>query len=263
MLSKENILKNMCTVTFGREIIYLDEIDSTNNYAKNICENVINGTLVVADCQTSGKGRLGRSWNSPHGKAIFMSLLIKEDIDVSKASMITLVAAMAVLEAVKKSGLDAKIKWPNDIVVNGKKVCGILTEMKTDSSNAKYVIVGIGINVNNDSFSEEIISTATSMKLEAGEDFDRNVIVCDVMKGFEKYFELFTRSGDLLLIMSEYNDNLVNVDKEVMIISGEDSYKAISKGIDRNGGLIVNDSYGKSEVIVSGEVSVRGVYGYV
>ncbi len=248
----------------GYSVEYLDETDSTNNHAKLIAEKgAANKTLVVSDAQSAGKGRRGRSFDSPKGVSIFMSLLLRPDIIPNKASMITIVAAMAVREGIEKAtGLLCSIKWPNDIICNGKKVCGILTEMSCEMQSVNYVVVGIGINVNNAVFPKEIENIATSIKLETKESSCRSQIISEVIKGFEKYYCLFLKSQDLSLLKEEYNKYLVNVDNKVRVIGTNGDYEAIAKGIDDDGELIVNKD-GKPTKVLSGEVSVRGVYGYV
>ena len=197
MLSKELILKQINTEYCGKNVVYLDETDSTNEYAKKIAKESASGTLVVADCQKNGKGRLGRSWTSPAGTCIYMSLILKEKVEPVKCPMVTLIAAMSVFETIREELTDVKIKWPNDIVVGGKKITGILTEMKSDSRETEYMIPGIGINVNNDEFAPEITASATSMKREAGKHFDRSIVIGKVMKYFEKYYDEFLKKGDL------------------------------------------------------------------
>lgn len=264
MLSHEKILQKMDTEKLGQNVIYLDETDSTNEYVKKIAPDSPEGTLVVADCQKSGKGRLGRNWSSPHGEAVFMSFLLKEHLIPENASMITIVAAIAVQKALSSLAADVKIKWPNDIVLNGRKVCGILTEMKSSGLESQYVVVGIGINVNNQSFPENIARTAASLYTETRKKYDRSDIICNVMKEFEKYYHLFVEKNDLSGLMSEYNQCLVNRENEVEIIGKSETYRGKSLGIDSYGRLLVQRcDTGMTESIVSGEVSVRGVYGYV
>lgn len=264
MLSREILMEKMDTERIGSNVLYLDETDSTNEYAKRVADESPEGTLVVADCQVKGKGRLGRAWSSPHNEAIFMSLILKEKIVPENASMITIVAAMAVLKAVKGIGADAEVKWPNDIVINGKKICGILTEMKSTGMTPQYVVVGIGINVNNTEFPKDIADVAASLYTETGNFYDRAEIICSVMKEFEKYYDIFLRDNNLSGIVEDYNKNLVNFNAQVEIITNDNVYKAESNGIDETGRLIVKRyDTGDIEKIVSGEVSVRGVYGYV
>lgn len=264
MLSREGLLEKMDTEKIGRNVLYLYETDSTNEYAKKAALDSPDGTLVVADCQFRGKGRLGRSWSSPHGKAIFMSIILKEHIIPENASMITIVAAIAVLKAIGGIAENAAVKWPNDIVINKKKVCGILTEMKSSGMDSQYVVVGIGINVNNTEFPEDIADMAASLYTETGVCHDRAEIICQVMKEFEKYYNIFLRDNNLSGIVDDYNRNLINLNNQVDIIGEDNVYRAEAKGIDENGRLIVKRcDTGAVEKIVSGEVSVRGVYGYV
>lgn len=264
MLSKENIIKNINTKVLGRNVEYMYETDSTNEQIKRMASEGMDGLLVVADAQNKGKGRLGRNWDSPHGDNIYMSFLIKENISPAKAPMITIIAAMAVLEAVKKYIDEVYIKWPNDIVVNGKKICGILTEMKTKSEVTEYVVVGIGINVNTKSFAEDIKDKATSLYIETGKIADRAEITGRVMNAFEKYFEIFMREGSLRLLVDEYNNNLININRRVEVQENGSKYTATALGIDENGELLIRpDGDENVKKVMSGEVSVRGVYGYV
>ena len=154
----------------GCEILYFDSIDSTNTKAQELAEKGYpSGTLVVADKQIAGKGRRGRNWESPSGCGIFMTLMLKPDINPNNASMLTLVSALAVAKALADiTGKDAKIKWPNDIVIDGRKVCGILTEMSAQFDYINNIVIGIGINVNNSSFPEEISATEWREKIPQG-----------------------------------------------------------------------------------------------
>lgn len=264
MLSQVSISDRMDTKIIGRNVIYLKETDSTNEYAKRVAGDVSHGTLVVADCQSSGKGRLGRKWSSPHETAIFMTLILKDIPEPEKASMVTIVAAMSVSDALKESVSGAFIKWPNDIVINGRKVCGILTETKSSGRKSQYVIVGIGINVNNEKFPEDIDGVATSLYRETNMKHDRAEIICRVMKYFEKYYNVFLECGDLKALVDDYNKSLANRDNLVEITAKEGTYRAECSGIDQWGRLIVKrKDTGSTEKIMSGEVSVRGVYGYV
>lgn len=264
MLSQENIEKNIKTDICGKNVKYMYEVDSTNEEIKRMAAESDDGLLVVADAQIKGKGRLGRKWESPHNNDIYMSLLIKRDISPVKAPMVTIVAAMSVLDTIKKYTEDVYIKWPNDIVVNGKKICGILTEMKSNIYKTEYVIVGIGINVNGDTFAEDIKDKATSLYLETKKHQDRVPIIADVMASFEKYFKAFMETGDLSLLVDDYNEKLININRKVEIIENSEKYTAIALGINEVGELLVKKE-GSDEItpIISGEVSVRGVYGYV
>ena len=149
----------------NKNIYYYETLDSTNTQIGQMAiQGAEHGTVVVADKQTAGKGRRGRVWESLSGENIYMSILLRPEINVNQAPMITLVMAYSVVKAIRKLGFtEAQIKWPNDIVISGKKVCGILTEMFTKDTGIDYVVVGVGINVNTKGFSEEIKDTATSL----------------------------------------------------------------------------------------------------
>ncbi len=253
----------MKTSWLGNNIIYEEVMESTNKYAKMLGEeNVTNGTVIVAKKQTSGRGRRGRNWISPEGNCYF-SLLLKPSIQTEHASRLTLVSALALVEAIKKvSGLETQIKWPNDVVVAGKKLCGILTESSTDIYGLKYVVIGIGINVNQKKFDLEIDSMATSLSLQLGQDVECEHIIAEFLNCFEMYFSTFIQTEDLSMLLSQYNALLVNKDKEVRIVDQSERV-GVAIGIDATGELLVRNDGGDIENVNAGEVSVRGLYGYV
>lgn len=249
----------------GAKLVYYPETDSTNNRARQLGEEGWpHGTLAVADCQLAGKGRRGRNWASPRGTGIWMSLLLRPKLAPQEASMVTLVAALAVAKGIRQScGLDSRIKWPNDIVCSGKKVCGILTEMSTEVEWIRYVVVGIGINVNTRSFPEELKDRATSLKIELGRDVKRAKIVAAVMEAFEGYYEIYEKDRDLSELIQEYNQLSANVGKDVRVLDPKGEYSGRALGIDSSGSLLVQCQDGQVRPVISGEVSVRGIYGYV
>lgn len=249
----------------GRQVIYLEETDSTNEQAKRLAEEgAVHGTLVIAEQQNNGKGRRGRSWSSPHGTDIFMSLVLKPELKPECASMVTLVAALSVCQAVEAvTGLKPMIKWPNDLVLNKRKVTGILTEMSADPGRIQYIVLGIGINVNRLEFPIELKDMATSLRLEAGRQISREELTEAFLKYFEDDFEQYEKTGDLRTLMGEYNKRLINRGNEVRILEPAGEYSGKALGINEKGGLMVERENYRIEVITSGEVSVRGVYGYV
>lgn len=265
VISAQELGSLLHTQWFGKEILYFDSIDSTNNELKRQAEKgVKHGLLAVAEEQTAGRGRRGHAWVSPPGTGIWFSFLLKPEISPDKASMLTLVAAMAVSGAIREvTGLDAQIKWPNDIVVNKKKVCGMLTELSAELSCINYVVIGIGINANMKEFPDEIKDIASSLYIESGKQVKRAYVIEAVGRYFEKYYEAFIKAGDLSTITDEYNAMLANAGKQVRIIGNdkEEIYTAV--GINPEGGLVVKDDDGNLKEIRSGEVSVRGLYGYV
>lgn len=264
VLSEAEIASVLQTERLGRNIRFLDVIESTNNEIRRMAENgAPDGTLAIAEIQTAGKGRRGRSWTSPRGSGIWMSFLLRPEFAPEYASMLTLVTAMAVEKAVREeTGLDCQIKWPNDIVVNGRKICGILTEMSTEEDSIRYVVVGIGINVNTREFPEEIRKTATSIAIECGHPVRRAPLAAAVLKAWEEFYETFKKTLDLSLLKEEYNSRLVNMGREVKVLAPKGDYIGTSYGITDTGELIV-ETDGQRREVMSGEVSVRGVYGYV
>ncbi len=264
LLNKAEIESSILT-NFGKPVEYHETIDSTNLRARKMAEEgAPHGSLVVADCQNAGRGRRGRTWESPTGTGVFMSLILRPDMLPASASAITLVAALAVHDGIKEAtGLDTLIKWPNDLVAGSKKICGILTEMSAELEGIHYIVVGMGINVNMNSFPKEVSETATSIRLETGIEVSRSRLIASVMKAFEEYYNIFISAGDLTPLISVYNKHMVNLNREVKVLAGADSYTGIARGIDRTGELLVEISEGKVKQVVSGEVSVRGIYGYV
>ena len=253
------------TEFIGREIIYLDSVDSTNSYAKRLGEkDFIDGTVIIAEEQISGRGRLGRNWASPKGKGIWMTILLKPDIKPEQASQVTLIAAVAVMKGIKGGcDTDIMIKWPNDLVHNGRKLCGILTELGAEIDRINYLCVGIGINANSDEKDFGDLNTATSIKIASGLQADRKKIIAEVLKSFENYYSLFLKNGNISFMLDEYKKASANVGKEVRVITKDGEFKAVAEDISSNGHLLVRRDGGRIEEITSGEVSVRGIYEYI
>ena len=263
------VKSRICTKWAGREVSYKKETGSTNIDCKQLAgAGAPHGMLAVAEEQVSGRGRRGRSWQSPAGTSVYMSLLCRPDFPPDKAPMLTLVMGLSVAEAVGRyTGLPAKIKWPNDVVVNGKKICGILTEMEMglETKEIQYLVIGVGINVGNREFPEQLQGIATSLYLESEEKDQkilRAVLVQYVMEAFEKNYELFLETLDFSLLQENYNALLVNRDAEVKVLDPKGEYTGMAKGIDKDGDLLVETKDGAVKKVYAGEVSVRGLYGY-
>ena len=264
ILSKNELVSIRKTKWVGTEICYFDVTDSTNTQAKSLGEgDAPNGTLVVAGKQESGRGRRGRSFESPAGTGIFMTLLLRPEIEPQNASMLTLVSALAVAKGIEHMvDLPVQIKWPNDIVINGKKVCGILTEMSAQMDYVNYIVIGIGINVGNEEFPEEIKDVATSIYLESGKHVNRAMLIEKMWEEFEDYYELYEKTQDLSSLVKEYDSYLVNRGQKVRVLDSKEPYEGKAMGITDRGELIV-DTWEARRLVSAGEVSVRGVYGYV
>lgn len=255
----------MNTSWAGINLEYYDETDSTNVRARQLAEEgAPHGTLVTADSQTAGKGRRGRSWIAPRGQGIWMSLVLRPDIEPQSASMLTLVAALAVSDGIKNStGLDVSIKWPNDIVCRGRKLCGILTEMSTEGDWIRYCVVGMGINVDMEAFPEELKDKATSLCMELKAPVRRSPVICACMETFEYYYGIFIKTGDLSALVDAYNSRSANLGRTVTVLDPKGEYRGEALGIDSQGSLLVKCIGGEIRSVISGEVSVRGIYGYV
>lgn len=266
LFSKVEIESKIETKWVGRNLIFHKETGSTNIDAKELAERgEAAGTVVVADMQTAGRGRRGRGWVSPAGKDIYMTILLRPQCRPEKASVLTLVMALAVLKAVSEQIPQAcGIKWPNDIVANGKKVCGILTEMSAELDGIHYVVIGVGINVNQEFLAEEIQDTATALCIESGQQINRATLVARVLFYFEKYYAIFEENWDFSGLVNEYNQVLVNRDREVCVLDPKGAFQGIARGINEKGELLVErESDGEIVLVYAGEVSMRGIYGYV
>lgn len=265
ILSRAEIESSVNTKWAGKNVLYFDETGSTNTEAKKAAEEgAPHGTLAVADYQNMGKGRRGRMWTSPRGVGVWMSLMIRPELPPSSASMLTLVAALAVSEGIGKAcGLDTQIKWPNDIVADGKKLCGILTEMSTELECINYVVTGMGINANMEEFPDEIKDVATSVLIQTGRRAERSRLIGEVMTGYEKYYTIFMESGNMVGLLSIYNSRLANLERSVRVLQPGSEYTGTALGINEAGELLVKTEDGTINRVISGEVSVRGIYGYV
>ncbi len=272
ILCESEIASQLDTKWLGRSIRYFKELDSTNAEAKRIAEETDNanwhGTVVVADTQTAGRGRRGRSWSSPPGMGLFFTILLKPEIDPSNAPMLTLVKAMAVVKGIQQTtGLQPQIKWPNDVVLHGKKIVGILTEMSAQIDYVNHIVVGTGINVHHKELPEEIAKTATSLDLELVTkdhmvQISRAQLLGAVLSCFETYYERYLKNEDLSALVEEYNSMLVNKDRMVRVLDPLGEFAGTALGINERGELLV-DKEGEVVKVSSGEVSVRGIYGYV
>lgn len=246
-------------------IIYYEELDSTNIKIQELAkQGAVHGTTVAAGHQTAGRGRRGRTWESPKGDNIYMSILLRPQMDVSKAPMLTLVMAYSVAKVLQGIGYEKiGIKWPNDLVLSGKKVCGILTEMQMQGSEMEYVVIGVGVNVNMRHVPEELKDKATSLYLEDGRTGDCFRLIQDIVEVFRAQYERFVEVGDLSFLKKEYNGMLVNRDKEVRVLEPGNEYTAYALGMNSRGELLVRKADGSEDAVFAGEVSVRGIYGYI
>ncbi len=247
------------------EFRYVESIDSTNNELKRQgAEGLKEGVVLSAGMQTAGRGRLGHSWESPKSDSVATSILLRPTVSIENVSRLTILAAMAVSRMTEELyGLERQIKWPNDVLIHEKKICGILTEMILKDNRPDYVIIGIGVNVHQTEFPEDIRDKATSIDLELPSGrASRRAVTESIWTNFMKYYEDFQKTEDLAAVVEEYNAHLVNLGREVRVLDPLGEYSGICEGIDATGALLVRRE-GEVVRVDSGEVSVRGIYGYV
>lgn len=258
LLSKEEILSELNTKFIGKNIEYFSEVPSTNDTAKSLSSTAQDGTLIITEKQAGGKGRLGRIWSSPSG-GIWMSLLLKPTIEPIQANKITQITAAALINCLSDIGINGKIKWPNDIYINGKKAVGILTEMKCDMEVVHYLVVGIGINVNlnAEDFPEDVLKTATSLKIEFDKEFNRTEIITKFLKEFEELYLSFVNDNKLDKVVDICKKNSIILDKDAYLVRGNTKEKVHCIGINDQGELMVRDEKGNVKAVISGEITFR------
>lgn len=265
ILTYEEIEKNLNTDFIGRNIYYYDSIDSTNKRAKDIALEEQEGTIIISEEQVDGKGRLGRGWISPKGKGIWMSIILKPEVDPIKVAKITLIGAAAVYKGLNNMNIDSTIKWPNDILIDGKKICGILTEMSCELNMINYVVMGIGINVNLDvsNIPEDLREKATSIKISQKKSISRKELLANILNEFEELYIPFKDNGNISESINICRENCALIGKEVKIIKGEEIKIGRALDINEDGQLVIEFKNGVVENVFSGEVSVRGLNGYI
>lgn len=250
------IKKYLNSHDLGNNIIVLDEVSSTNTYAKELAsKNAAHGTLVVAKKQSGGKGRLGRRFESPPGCGLYMSFIIRPDFDLSFAPLITSAAAVAAAEAVETlSGHDVQIKWVNDLYMNDKKICGILTEASLDleMKNLDYAVVGIGIDVLHHDFGEELNQRVTSIETETGKKIDRNRLCAEVLNRFDFYLQNIENRSHL----EAYRKRELLTGHRISANVGSESYVGTALDIDKNANLIIKLDDGTLKTLSSGEANM-------
>lgn len=250
-------LKNNSLI--GSKIILLDTVDSTNNYLKSNAERYTNGTVIVAREQTNGKGRLGRTWETKKDDTLCFSILLKPEISPMEVSAITPLCGLAVTNALNEYfGFDAKIKWPNDVIIGNKKLVGILTEMNCEFDKVDFIVVGIGINIFNKNFSEEIAHKATSCALESNKKIEINKLLVLILNHIEtlllKGNYMFNKDN-----LNSYKSCCATLGKQITFSRKGSKTSAVATDINNNGELVVTLNNGSTETIFSGEVTVQGI----
>ncbi|KMT22038.1 biotin--[acetyl-CoA-carboxylase] ligase [Clostridium cylindrosporum] len=264
ILTEGEIAPLLNTNYIGREIVYYEEIGSTNDEATLLAKKgAKEGLVVLSSFQTKGRGRLQRNWVSSKGEAIAMSILLRPEIPPFMAPGITQVVALSVAAGLHLStDLKFSIKWPNDIILNGKKVCGILTEMDGEIDSLNYIIVGIGINVNQAEIPDEISHKATSLKVELSKHIERKIIVSNILNEFEKNYKVFKEDG-IAPFIGELKKYSALIGKDVLISNPFKTFNGKVVDIDSEGYLVVEDEDGNLQSIVGGDISIRGCNSYL
>lgn len=266
-LTKTGILAALGDHPWAERLTVLESVDSTNTYAKKLsATDALNGTVIVANCQTGGRGRLGRSFSSPKDCGVYLSAVLRPHVSPSQLLHLTALAAEAVCQAVfDATGLRPGIKWTNDLVVGTKKLCGILTELSVEAESGLVdaVIIGIGVNCNHrpEDFPGEIRQMATSLAMELGHPIDRNRLAAAMIcRLAEMADQCLRRKADWI---ARYTADCITVGRDIQVISGDTVRAAHADGIDENAALLVTYDNGQTDTVFSGEVSIRGMYGYI
>ncbi len=264
---KDQILKHMKeSCPWQDSILWFDTIDSTNTYAKRLAaEGAPSGTVILADYQTGGRGRMGRSFHSPAGTGLYMSLILRPDCSASELMHLTCATAAAVCDAIGESaGIRPGIKWTNDLVYNGRKLAGILTELGLNArGGVDYAIIGIGVNCAQqpEDFPEEIRSIAGSVAWASGHAIDRcRLAACLIEKLYQMQLQLSSQKQSLL---ERYRADCITLGKDISLLSADGSVRhGKALDIDSEYRLLVQFEDGTLKAVTSGEVSIRGMYGY-
>lgn len=262
ILTFNEVEKFLSTSFIGRNYIHFNSIDSTNTKAKDLAKKGSpNGTVVICEEQSNGRGRLGRSWFSPKGKGLYFSIILRPNLSPLDISKLTLVGGAAVWKALSSLNIGSAIKWPNDIFINNRKVSGILTEISGELNQINYAVMGIGINVNTlkSEIPEDLREIATSLLIETNEIIDRKVLLSEILNIFERLYIDFVNSGSLKESLQICRENSLVLNKTVNCISTRESFTAKAKDINDNGELIVELSDGSTKNILCGEISIRNL----
>lgn len=257
MFSIKNFRSSLITEKFGESIVFYEEIGSASDEAKRLArEGKQEGLLVLAEKQTAGRGRFSRKWHSPEKTGLYCSLILRPSISLSKIPLLTILAGVAVLETIQnETSLSPLIKWPNDVLINGKKICGILTESVSKHSRIEFAVLGIGVNINNkmEEFPENIRSGSTSLRIEAGKDINREKFLSSLMYYLEKNYAGFLEE-DNENILKFWRENNETLGEKVTAYRGTRVVSGLAKDIDENGNLLIQLNNGNVEKVSSGEL---------
>jgi BirA family biotin operon repressor/biotin-[acetyl-CoA-carboxylase] ligase len=252
-LTPLEVTRDLNTKFIGKKIYYFDTVSSTMDVALQLgIKNASEGTLVLAETQTKGRGRLGRNWFSPKYKGIYLSLILRPKILPQEAPILTLMSAVSVCEAIKeKIGLNTQIKWPNDILIHHKKVGGILTELNAETDLSRFVVIGVGLNVNNDK--KTLVAGATSLKEQKKEEVNRLELLQEILRKLEANYLIFEKKRSPAIVDKWRNWN-VSLGRRVRVICQKQHIEGEALDIDMDGGLLIRNDAGLIQKVMSGDV---------
>ena len=255
ILNKELIEIGMKSDFIGHSVEVLESVDSTNDYAKKKAKELVDGSVIISLEQVKGKGRRGRSFHSGKGDGIYLSIILKPGFEPAKAPFITSIAGAALVNTFNKFNIQTKVKWPNDVLINGKKVAGILTEMSADMEFIEYIVLGVGINVSGLEFPNELKNIATSLKLE-GYDVKKLNIIWQFIYEFELLYNLYLNENTSEVVNILRNNSSV-LGKQINVHYMNEVESAIAVDINNQGALIIKTQEGEVKELSSGEISIR------
>jgi BirA family biotin operon repressor/biotin-[acetyl-CoA-carboxylase] ligase len=259
-LAPESIQARLRSRVIGRPLEVLGEVGSTNDRVMAAGrDGAPEGLALITDRQTAGRGRLGRPWASPPGVGLYTSILLRPTLPARRAPLLTLVAGLAVVEAIENvAGLAPRLKWPNDLLVNGKKIAGILTETASVESRVSYVVVGIGINVHHDTqdLPEELRATATSLRLATGREIPRGDLAAEIYNGLDRWYREFSE-GRFETILARGRERSAILGSSVDVLAEDERWSGRAVDLDADGALLVREKSGAIRRVVAGDVSIR------
>lgn len=260
ILVAEEILLTLRTKLFGHSVQVFSELSSTNDLAKKQAgEGAPEGTIILAEKQVQGRGRMGRPWESPAKSGLWLSIVLRPDIKPYLASQLIFVVAVGVCKALRSfTELDVKIKWPNDLLINGKKICGILTEMSAEIDMLNYIVIGIGLNVNQQQsdFSPELTATATSLKLATGVSYRRVEILPEILLQLEQAYQQYLKEG-FIATLNEWKALNCTLGRDVKVLTREETFYGVAEDLSQDGSLLVRREDGQLQTVIVGDVSLR------
>jgi len=259
-LNPYSIKSKLAQSRLGGEVFYFETVDSTNNCARNaLHEGADHGSLFLADSQRMGRGRFGRSWQSTPGAGIYLSVILRPNLDREDCPKVSLIAGLAAVLAVNRiAGVHANLKWPNDVLLGGKKICGILSEFHSPTPDNCGIIVGVGVNVHHDRdcFKGDLENTATSLEIESGRSLNRNDLIVAFLEDLDSHLSLL-ENGDFKRAVDLWMENCEMFGKEINISQGGSTFRGKALGLDEQGNLLLELDGGKLMSFDSGEATLK------